>query len=116
MLKYIFAAIFIALAWAVVLVFHDVVPMWPAIVATAVIGGGLLVYLLVRALLAKQRRGGHREGPQRSGARRWRGGFAPISRPRSPPWRPSSRARSRRSRARSWDGPAATRWACSPGT
>jgi type VI secretion system protein ImpL len=54
MLKYVFAAIFIALAWAVVLVFHDVVPMWPAIVATAVIGGGLLLYLLVRALLAKR--------------------------------------------------------------
>jgi len=53
MLKYIFAAIFIALGWAVVLVFHDLLPMWPAIVATAVIGGGLLVYLLVRALLAK---------------------------------------------------------------
>jgi type VI secretion system protein ImpL len=54
MLKYIFAAIFIALAWAVVLVFHDAVPMWPAIVATAVIGGGLLVYLLVRALAAQR--------------------------------------------------------------
>ena len=54
MLKYIFAAIFILLAWAVVLVFHDVVPMWPAIVATAAIGGGLLLYLLVRALLAKR--------------------------------------------------------------
>jgi type VI secretion system protein ImpL len=53
MLKYIFAAIFIALAWAVVLVFHEVVPMWPAIVATAVIGGGLFLYLVVRALLAK---------------------------------------------------------------
>ena len=36
------------------LVFHDAVPMWPAIVATAVIGGGLLLYLLVRALLAKR--------------------------------------------------------------
>jgi type VI secretion system protein ImpL len=54
MLKYIFAAIFIALAWAVVLVFHDAVPMWPAGVATAVIGGGLLLYLVVRALLAKR--------------------------------------------------------------
>jgi type VI secretion system protein ImpL len=54
MLKYIFAAIFIALAWAVVLVFHDAIPLWPAIVATAVIGGGLLIYLLVRAILAKR--------------------------------------------------------------
>jgi type VI secretion system protein ImpL len=53
MLKYIFAAIFIALSWALVLVFREVVPMWPAVVATAVIGGGLLLYLLVRALLAK---------------------------------------------------------------
>ena len=54
MLKYIFAAIFIALAWAVVLVFHDVVPIWPAIAATAVIGGGLLLFLAVRALLAQR--------------------------------------------------------------
>ena len=37
MLKYIFAAIFIALAWALVLVFHDVIPMWPAILVTVVI-------------------------------------------------------------------------------
>ncbi len=54
MLKYIFAAVFIALSWAVVLVFRDVLPMWPAVVATAVIGGGLVIYLVVRALLAKR--------------------------------------------------------------
>jgi type VI secretion system protein ImpL len=52
MLKYIFAAIFIALAWAVVLVFKEVLPMWPAVVATAVIGGGLIAYLVFRALAA----------------------------------------------------------------
>jgi type VI secretion system protein ImpL len=54
MLKYIFAAVFIALSWALVLVFRDVLPMWPAVVATAVIGGGLLVYIAVRAVLAKR--------------------------------------------------------------
>jgi type VI secretion system protein ImpL len=54
MLKYVFAAIFIALAWAVVLVFNDFLPMWPAIVATAVIGGGLLAYVALRALGARR--------------------------------------------------------------
>jgi type VI secretion system protein ImpL len=53
MLKYIFAAIFIGLAWAVVLVFHKFVPMWPAIVATAAIAGGLLAYVLYKALSAR---------------------------------------------------------------
>src|SRR5579884_1882205 len=54
MLKYIFAAIFIGLAWAVVLVFHKYVPLWPAIVATAVIAGGLLVYVLYKVLSAQK--------------------------------------------------------------
>ncbi len=53
MLKYIFAAIFIALAWAVVLVFHTVVPMWPAIVVTAVIVGGLLAYVIYKLVSAR---------------------------------------------------------------
>ncbi len=54
MLKYIFAAIFIGLAWAVVLVFHKYVPLWPAVVATAVIAGGLLVYVLYKLLSAQK--------------------------------------------------------------
>ncbi len=54
MLKYIFAAIFIGLAWAVVLVFNKYVPMWPAIVATAVIAGGLLIYLIYKLVAAQK--------------------------------------------------------------
>jgi type VI secretion system protein ImpL len=54
MLKYIFAAIFIALAWAVVLVFHTVVPMWPAIVVTAVIAGGLLAYVIYKLVSSRR--------------------------------------------------------------
>jgi type VI secretion system protein ImpL len=53
-LKYIFSAIFIALAWAVVLVFHEFVPMWPAIVVTAVIVLALVAFVVVRMLAAKK--------------------------------------------------------------
>jgi type VI secretion system protein ImpL len=53
-LKYIFAAIFIALAWAVVLVFRDFVPLWPAIVVTAVIVLGLVAYVVIRMLAAQK--------------------------------------------------------------
>jgi type VI secretion system protein ImpL len=53
-LKYIFAAVFIALAWALVLVFRDVLPLWPAIVATAVIVTGLATYVIVKLVLAKR--------------------------------------------------------------
>src|ERR1017187_567636 len=54
MLKYIFATIFIGLAWALVLVFRELLPMWPAVVATAVIGGGLVAYLAFRAIAARR--------------------------------------------------------------
>jgi type VI secretion system protein ImpL len=54
MLKYIFAAIFIALAWAVVLVFHAYVPMWPAILVTAVIVTGLLAYVIYKLVAAQK--------------------------------------------------------------
>ncbi len=53
MLKYIFAAIFIALAWALVLVFHDTIPMWPAIVVTVVIVVALIAWAIYRVLAAK---------------------------------------------------------------
>jgi type VI secretion system protein ImpL len=53
-LKYIFAAIFIALAWALVLVFHDSLPLWPAVVASAVIVVGLVALALYRVMAAKK--------------------------------------------------------------
>ena len=55
MLKYIFAGIFVALAWAAVLVFHDVLPLWPAIVVTVLILLGLGAYLLWKALVSRRR-------------------------------------------------------------
>jgi type VI secretion system protein ImpL len=54
MLKYIFGAVFIALAWALVLVFHNAMPLWPAIVATGVIGGGLAAYAIFRLLAGRR--------------------------------------------------------------
>ena len=54
MLKYIFGAIFIALAWALVFVFRGTVPMWTAIVATAVVAGGLAAYALYRVLASRR--------------------------------------------------------------
>jgi type VI secretion system protein ImpL len=53
-LKYIFATIFVALAWAAVLVFRDVLPMWPAVLATALIAGGLIAYVVIRMLASKK--------------------------------------------------------------
>jgi type VI secretion system protein ImpL len=53
-LKYIFAAVFVALAWALVLVFHDTLPMWPAIVVTVVIVVGLATYVILKLLLARR--------------------------------------------------------------
>jgi type VI secretion system protein ImpL len=54
MLKYIFAAIFIALAWAVVLVFRELLPIWPAVVITVVIAGGLAAWVIFNALKGKR--------------------------------------------------------------
>ena len=96
MLKYIFAAIFIALAWAVVLVFHTVVPMWPAIVATAVIGGGLLLYARLQGDRRQAAAAGHREAACASRPRRTPAASDPTCAPRSPRWRRSSSGRSRR--------------------
>jgi type VI secretion system protein ImpL len=53
MLKYIFAGIFIALAWALVLVFHDTIPLWPAIAVTAVIVVALIAWAIFRMLAHK---------------------------------------------------------------
>ncbi|HET6279437.1 MAG TPA: type VI secretion system membrane subunit TssM, partial [Polyangia bacterium] len=69
MLKYIFGSIFVALAWALVLVFHDVVPLWPAIVATAVIGGGLFAYALYRVLAVRRAAAAIEEGLRDQGRR-----------------------------------------------
>ena len=76
MLKYIFAAIFIALSWALVLVFHELLPMWPAIVATAVIGGGLTLFVVFRALAAR-RAAGAIEKELRAQAAQHAGGIRP---------------------------------------
>ncbi len=54
MLKYIFAAIFVVLAWAAVLVFHDVLPLWPAILVTVLILLGLAAYVLWKKLDSKK--------------------------------------------------------------
>ena len=47
MLKYIFATIFVLLAWALALVFQPIVPIWTAVVATIVIVGGLIAFHFV---------------------------------------------------------------------
>ena len=100
MLKYIFAAIFIALAWALVLVFHDVVPMWPAIVVTAVIVVGLVALRArSRCWRAKKAASAIERGPARSGLAPERGGMRPDLRGRDRgDGRPSSRRASRPSR------------------
>ena len=54
MLKYIFGGIFIALSWAAVLVFRNVLPLWPAIVVTAVIVLGLAAYVLIKMLASQK--------------------------------------------------------------
>ncbi|MGC3990631.1 MAG: hypothetical protein QM796_13310 [Chthoniobacteraceae bacterium] len=53
MLKYIFSAIFIALAWALVLVFHDIIPMWPAVLVTVVIVLILIALAIYKIIAAK---------------------------------------------------------------
>ncbi|HEY0714087.1 MAG TPA: type VI secretion system membrane subunit TssM, partial [Polyangia bacterium] len=55
MLKYVFAAIFIALAWAAAVVFD--LPNWIPILATCVVVGGLVTFALVRWLLARRAAG-----------------------------------------------------------
>lgn len=53
MLKYIFGILFIALAWAAVLVF-DELPLWPAIAVTATVVLVLTLIVLIRALKDKK--------------------------------------------------------------
>jgi type VI secretion system protein ImpL len=53
-LKYIFAFIFVLLAWALWLVFQPAVPLWTAVVATVVIVGGLVLFIVLRLLAAKK--------------------------------------------------------------
>ncbi|MEA2698948.1 MAG: type secretion system protein ImpL, partial [Myxococcales bacterium] len=76
MLKYIFAAIFVALAWAVVLVFRDILPLWPAIVATGVIVL-LLVALAVFKVLAARKAAAAIENGLRDQASRQNDGMRP---------------------------------------
>ncbi|HEY4185055.1 MAG TPA: type VI secretion system membrane subunit TssM [Polyangia bacterium] len=54
MLKYIFGGIFIALAWAAVLVFKNVLPLWPAILVTALIVLGLAAYVLIKMFASQK--------------------------------------------------------------
>lgn len=54
MLKYVFAGIFIALAWALVLVFRETLPMWPAVVVTVAIVAGLAAYVLFKLATARR--------------------------------------------------------------
>jgi type VI secretion system protein ImpL len=51
-LKYIFAAVFILLAWALVLVFK--LPLWPAILVTALIVLGLAAWVIFKMLASKR--------------------------------------------------------------
>ncbi|HVR63529.1 MAG TPA: type VI secretion system membrane subunit TssM [Polyangia bacterium] len=62
MLKYIFAAIFVGLSWALVLVFHDVLPLWPAVVTTVVIGALLAALALLKVLAARKAAAAIEEG------------------------------------------------------
>jgi type VI secretion system protein ImpL len=55
MLKYVFAAIFIGLAWAAAAVFD--LPNWMPMLATVVVVGGLLTLAVVRWLLARRAAG-----------------------------------------------------------
>jgi type VI secretion system protein ImpL len=61
-LKYLFGAIFIGLAWALVLVFHEVMPLWPAIAVTAVVVLGLGLLALYRALASRKAAAGIEKG------------------------------------------------------
>jgi type VI secretion system protein ImpL len=61
-LKYVFGAIFIGLAWALVLVFHEVMPMWPAIAVTAVVILGLGLLALYRMLASRKAAAGIEKG------------------------------------------------------
>jgi type VI secretion system protein ImpL len=54
MLKFIFGAIFIALSWALALVFKEHVPMWTAGLATGVIAGSLLIYAIIKMVIARR--------------------------------------------------------------
>jgi len=53
-LKYIFAVIFVLLAWALALVFQPLVPIWTAVVATVVIFGGLILFIVFKMMAGKK--------------------------------------------------------------
>jgi type VI secretion system protein ImpL len=54
LLKYIFGAVFVALSWALVLVFKGTVPMWTAVVVTAVVVAGLLAWAVYKTLAGRR--------------------------------------------------------------
>jgi type VI secretion system protein ImpL len=75
-LKYIFAIIFVLLAWALALVFQPTVPIWTAVVATVVIVGGLVAFVVIR-MLAGQRAAAQIEKGLRDQAMQHAGGVRP---------------------------------------
>jgi len=78
-LKYIFATIFVLLAWALALVFQPTVPIWTAVVATVVIVGGLVAFVVIR-MLAGQRAAAQIEKGLRDQAMQHAGGIRPDMR------------------------------------
>ena len=55
MLKYIFGAIFIALAWAAAIVFHGITALfWAAIAVTAVVVLGLAAWAIYKAIATRK--------------------------------------------------------------
>src|ERR1700750_2275654 len=76
MLKYIFSAIFVALAWALVLVFRDMLPLWPAVAVTVFIVL-LLVALAVFKILAARKAAAAIESGLRDQASRQNEGMRP---------------------------------------
>jgi type VI secretion system protein ImpL len=78
-LKYIFATIFVLLAWALALVFQPTVPIWTAVVVTIVIVGGLVAFVVIR-MLAGQRAAAQIEKGLRDQAMQHAGGIRPDMR------------------------------------
>ena len=62
MLKYVFGAIFVGLAWALVLVFHEILPVWPAIAVSAAVVLGLGLLALFKVLAARKAAAGIEKG------------------------------------------------------
>jgi len=103
-LKYIVGLIFIALTWAVALVFRGVAPLlWLAVGVTGAVGFGLLAFDLVR-MRSAQRASSALENGLGGPA----GDIRPINRPRSRPCRPNSTRPCTASSPHAWHSGAVT--------